>query len=478
MKCFRCGCSFKNSSCPHCGMPALRVKMYSVPIIILGVLSAVFCFFPFPMNLFSAVISIIIIILAASQKAKPHDIKADIDKIVEYSITEEALAKINNLNLEINNLNLEINHHNETIKSLLSSKKDLESDIVHLMQEYDDKSIFFLNVEDLIELNSEQIRDKLALLKIEESSMLKDGKCVHMKNASRTTKSILNNKVKRLVRCFTSDCTSIIQNATVKNIDTCRTKIQRSYETLNKLFNSDNISLTKAFLELKLKQLNLVYEYQNKKALEKEEQMEIRRQMIEEEKIRREIEREKAKIEKEEAQFRGEIKKLIEYLQKASDIEKKLYVDKINELEAKLKLLEKDKENVLDREQNTRSGFVYIISNIGSFGEDIYKIGMTRRLEPMDRIKELSSASVPFEFDVHAMIFSEDAPKLENLLHSAFKDRQVNKVNPRKEFFKVGLDEIELLVKDKYNATVTFTKIAEANQYRQSMELAKNNKSY
>ena len=148
------------------------------------------------------------------------------------------------------------------------------------------------------------------------------------------------------------------------------------------------------------------------------------------------------------------------------------YIDKIKDLEEKLKAVEKDKENVLDREKNTRSGFVYIISNIGSFGDDIYKIGMTRRLEPMDRIKELGDASVPFEFDVHAMIFSEDAPALENTLHTKFRDSQVNKVNPRKEFFKISLDEIEKVVKSEYNATVTFTKVAEAAQYRESLRIA------
>ncbi len=196
--------------------------------------------------------------------------------------------------------------------------------------------------------------------------------------------------------------------------------------------------------------------------------------MVEEEKVRREIEREKAKIEKEEHQFKNEVSKLMKYLQKASDIEKQLYIDKINELEDKIKLLEKDKENILQREQNTRAGFVYIISNIGSFGENIYKIGMTRRLEPMDRVKELGDASVPFEFDVHAMIFSEDAPRLENTLHETFRKNQVNKVNNRKEFFNVSLDDIEKVVKENHNATVTFTKLAKAEQYRESLRLAEN----
>ena len=162
----------------------------------------------------------------------------------------------------------------------------------------------------------------------------------------------------------------------------------------------------------------------------------------------------------------------MKYLQKSQiDAEKQLYMDKIKELEDKIKLLESNKELVLEREANARAGFVYIISNIGSFGEDIYKIGMTRRLEPMDRIHELSSASVPFEFDVHAMIFSSDAPELENMLHKHFANRAVNKVNPRKEFFNVSIDEIEKVVKEEYNNTVKFTKIPVAKEYRQSINM-------
>ena len=194
--------------------------------------------------------------------------------------------------------------------------------------------------------------------------------------------------------------------------------------------------------------------------------------MVEEEKVRREIEREKQKIEKEENQFNNEVKKLMGYMQKAKDdVEKQLYIDKIQELEDKLKALASDKENVLQREQNTRAGFVYIISNIGSFGESVYKIGMTRRLDPMDRINELSSASVPFPFDVHAMIFSEDAPALETLLHHHFQENQVNKVNARKEFFRVDLDEIKKLVLENHNATVKFVDIPDALEYRETLKM-------
>lgn len=162
------------------------------------------------------------------------------------------------------------------------------------------------------------------------------------------------------------------------------------------------------------------------------------------------------------------------YLQSTqSEVEKKLYAEKIQQLEEKKQELEKEKETVLEREANARAGYVYVISNIGSFGKDVYKIGMTRRLEPMDRIKELGSASVPFEFDVHAMIFSEDAPALETALHHKFEKKSVNRVNLKKEFFHVSLDEIERTVKENYNNTVTFTRVPVAREYNETLEILK-----
>ena len=197
--------------------------------------------------------------------------------------------------------------------------------------------------------------------------------------------------------------------------------------------------------------------------------------MMDQAKAEREILEQKKKIEKDLQQHNSEVKRLMKYIQKSqTDIEKQLYIDKIHELEEKIKSLESDKEKVIEREENAKAGFVYIISNVGSFGEGVFKIGMTRRLEPMDRINELSSASVPFEFDVHAMIFSSNAPELENMLHRHFADRAVNKVNPRKEFYAVDIDEIEKVVKENYNDTVQFTKIPNAYEYRQSIGVKEN----
>ena len=125
------------------------------------------------------------------------------------------------------------------------------------------------------------------------------------------------------------------------------------------------------------------------------------------------------------------------------------------------------------RQANQRAGYVYIISNIGAFGENVYKIGMTRRLDPQDRVDELGDASVPFNFDVHAMIFSDDAPKLEAALHNAFADRKLNFVNQRREFFNVTLEEIKKVVKENFDKSVEFVELAPAQQYRESILLRK-----
>ena len=353
---------------------------------------------------------------------------------------------------------------------------NLEANINKLQEEYKilnndyTYEISKFTIEDNI--TSEEYKSKYNLSILREKTLTKIGAAldtVYQSN-NHSVKEI-NSDEKQLLRCFNSEIAAILTSITIKNIDSSKKKIIRTFETLNKLFETDKVSISSNMLEIKLEQADLMYAYQYQKEQERLQQKAIREQMVEEEKVRREIEKEKAKIEKEENQFKKEITKLMGYMQKSNEAEKQLYIDKIHELEAKLKQVEADKKDVLNREQNTRAGYVYVISNIGSFGEDVYKIGMTRRLEPMDRVKELGDASVPFEFDVHAMIYSDDAPALETVLHNTFRDNQVNKVNPRKEFFRVKLSEIEKVVKENFNATVTFTKVAEAAQYRESLKL-------
>lgn len=224
--------------------------------------------------------------------------------------------------------------------------------------------------------------------------------------------------------------------------------------------------------------MRLAYEYALKRQAEKEEQRSIREQMREEAKLMEEIEMRRKEVAKELSHYNRQAIQVEELLLKAPEedkqhlIERKSFItDRLNELDREIKEMDY-------REANKRAGYVYVISNIGSFGEDVYKIGMTRRLEPMDRVDELGSASVPFKFDVHAMIFSEDAPKLEAALHRAFDSKKVNMVNNRKEFFKVTLEEIEKVVKDNFERAVEFISIPNAEQYRETlkiMSLDKNN---
>lgn len=326
--------------------------------------------------------------------------------------------------------------------------------------------------------SSEVYKQKLDQIRERQKKLVKDKRAtLHsdtwtLDGSLSKGKSMNNNNIKLTLRSFNNECDTAISKVKFNNIQAIEKRILSAYETLNKVNKHNNIEIREEYLNLKLQELYLAYEYEQKKEEEREEQRRIKEQMREEQRVQQELQRIKEKIEKEETHFKQAIDKLQNQLEKASDKKKEEIEQKLRELEDQLAALEKDKQNVLEREQNTRAGYVYIISNIGSFGEDVFKIGMTRRLEPMDRVKELGDASVPFQFDVHAMIFSEDAPKLENALHRAFHGNRVNKINERKEFFNISLREIESVVVQEHNKVVEFTKLAEAQEYRESQRVA------
>jgi multidrug efflux pump subunit AcrA (membrane-fusion protein) len=212
------------------------------------------------------------------------------------------------------------------------------------------------------------------------------------------------------------------------------------------------------------------YEKMVRLQLEREEQARIKAQIREEQRIQKEIDRELEQIERERAAIQ---KALDKALAEAEDE----HAAEVEALRAKLKEAEERSERTKSRAEMTRSGHVYVISNIGSFGEDIYKIGMTRRLEPNDRVRELSSASVPFPFDVHMMISSDDAPSLENALHRELRLNRVNRANPRKEFFRVTLDEIISIVEEKHGE-VDYVADPEALEYLQTLEMPEEDSEY
>lgn len=231
------------------------------------------------------------------------------------------------------------------------------------------------------------------------------------------------------------------------------------------------ISITSDYYDLKIQELQLALEYQTQKQHEKEEKAELRAQQREEARLQKELKEQRKNIDKERKHYEQALSNINHQISTASDdnIEdlnqkKEEIIQSLSEIDTKIK-------DIDYREANQKAGYVYVISNIGSFGEGIYKIGMTRRLNPQDRVDELGDASVPFKFDVHAMIFSEDAPALEAALHRAFEDRKLNLVNQRREFFRVSLDEIKDVVKNNFDKTVEFVDVPDADQYRISLKL-------
>lgn len=215
--------------------------------------------------------------------------------------------------------------------------------------------------------------------------------------------------------------------------------------------------------------VKIEYEYYVQKERAKEEQRAIREQMRQEAEERRELERQRKQIEKEESKYADQITQLTAQMEQADDVKNRALQARIEELQRQLKAVEEQKDKITQL-QNGKAGNVYVISNIGSFGENVFKVGMTRRLEPMERVNELGSASVPFPFDVHSMIFSDDAVGLETKLHHILNNQRVNKVNLRKEFFRVPLDDLQKLV-EEIEPTAEFKRTVLAEQYRQSLSI-------
>ena len=227
---------------------------------------------------------------------------------------------------------------------------------------------------------------------------------------------------------------------------------------------------------LYLNAVEIEYEYYTKKEKIKEEQRAFREQMRQEAAERKLLAEQKAQMEKEEGKYKTEIEVLKTNILTADDEKRILLENRIKELESQLAVVQDKKEEIVNL-QNGKAGYVYVISNLGSFGDDVFKVGMTRRLDPQERVDELGSASVPFPFDVHSFIFSDDAVSLEHNLHVALNSNRVNKVNFRKEFFKVNIDELEKLVL-QYDPSAEFKKTMLAEQYRQSLSAGEMNIIY
>jgi hypothetical protein len=276
--------------------------------------------------------------------------------------------------------------------------------------------------------------------------------------------------IKLMLRAFNGESDSLIAKVKWNNIGQMRERINKSFDAINKLGESQKTYIESEYKNLKIKELVLEHEFHLKRQQEREELRSAQEELREEEKARREIEQAQKQAEKDEANFEKALEKARKEVADATG-EKQLKLQmKIELLEQELKEAHERKERALSMAQQTKRGHVYIISNIGSFGENVFKIGMTRRLEPTDRVRELGDASVPFQFDIHSMIFSDEAPTLENELHKAFSDRKVNMINGRREFFNVTIEEIEAKIIE-LGLEAEFVKLPEAMEYRETLAI-------
>ena len=366
--------------------------------------------------------------------------------------------------------------YNDEINELNSNIKDLKKDIITFSDEilvqdfglYEPRYSF---------INADAYKAELTNIRNKQKAMIKDGSAVsgsidwQVNGSTVQGRKMIKDMQKLLLRAFNSECDEIISKVKYNNYDASVKKMERSFNAIAKLGVTMSISITSIYYDLKIQELRLALEYQIQKQREKEEKAELRAQQREEARLQKEIKEQRKNIDKERKHYEQALSNINKQISSSSDENIEELNKKKEEIIQSLSDIDTKIKDIDYREANQKAGYVYIISNIGSFGEGIYKIGMTRRLNPQERVDELGDASVPFKFDVHSMIFSEYAPALEAKLHRAFEDRKLNLVNQRREFFKVSLEEIKEVVKNNFDKTVEFIEVPDADQYRISLKL-------
>lgn len=396
-------------------------------------------------------------------------LKQEITRLQTEQVTEQ--KKLDDLNSLITSKHSEISTLDNTIKE--KKKEIVWMDDEVLIQE------FGLYKPQFDFASSLDYKEKLSEIRATQKDLIKNKQAVtgntqwQVNGSAAKGKKMVSDTQKLLLRAFNSECDELVSKVKYTNFDASLDRIYKSAEAISKLGSIMAISITQNYLSAKVKELRLAFEYQTKKQQEKEELKAARAEQREQAKIQKELEEQRRKIEKEQTHYQTAFEKL--KIQLEANPNDPDLLSKKAELENQLSDIDKALNDVDYRQANMKAGYVYIISNIGAFGENVYKIGMTRRLEPQDRVDELGDASVPFNFDVHAMIFSDDAPALEAALHRAFENRKLNMVNQRREFFNVTLDEIKMEVKKNFDKTVEFIDVPDAEQFRVSQKMKENN---
>ncbi len=383
----------------------------------------------------------------------------------------------------------ELDELNSNVEKLSTEKKTLADKLNELSQKIDNaNSTIEMQEYGLYEpkydfATSLGYKEKLTEIRKNQKEMIRKKAAVDYREGwtvdgskAKGTK-MTNDSIKLVLRAFNNECEAAINKVKYSNYDSIQKRIERSYEQINKLTSVTQVSISYYYLNSKLEELALAYEYAKKKEQEKEELREQRQREREEKALQKEVAQKKKVIDKEINHFKNVIAELQEKLKSITDDNEATAINKqLSELEQKIDERDHEKEELDYRTANASAGYVYIISNIGSFGKDVFKIGVTRRLDPTERISELSSASVPFKFDIHALIFSYDAYKLETELHNYFDNYKINKVNNHKEFYKIPIEKIKEKLAEYKELTIDFEEMADAEEYRQTLAIENNDK--
>jgi hypothetical protein len=398
-------------------------------------------------------------------KAKKEEL-ANIDnklKNMEEEKVKEIDIKLKEKGTQLTNLNYELN---EKKKGLILVNDELEMQEVGLYEPKYDFVSAVLYKEKLDEIRKKQkelIKNKTAAV---------CGTEWKVNDSVQQGKAMTNANIRQILRNFNLDCEMAISKVKLSNRENSVKRIKKAFETLNKLNERNVIEITPQYLDLKLQELDVAIEYALKKEEEKELLREAREREREERKIQRQLDAEEKKINEQKKRVETDINKIgAELRESKSDEEKEKLKLKIRELELALAKSNDDIEQIADKRKRTGAGYVYILSNIGSFGENVYKIGVTRRDEPQDRVRELSNASVPFKFDTHVFIFSKEAFELEKELHDRFDHKRVNKINSRKEFFNITCDEVKKIVEENKEFVHSFNDKPEAQEYYDTLKI-------
>jgi hypothetical protein len=330
------------------------------------------------------------------------------------------------------------------VRPVVAEPGSLQAEVARLIQERDDLKKEVVETRDLMLLqevglyryshpldSSVAYKDALEALEDEMGAAVKQGSAVQgtkkwaINGSEKEGARMVADFCKLMLRAYNTEADNVVRTLRPHTLEAALGRLDKMRRAIAKLGATMKIEITDAYHALRVKEITLTADYLAKVAEEKEREREERQRLKDEEIARREYEREQEKLEKERTHYETAVQALRE---RGDAVAAAAAEAKIEEINSAI-------EGVVQRAANVRAGYVYIISNLGSFGERVVKIGMTRRLDPMDRIRELGDASVPFRFDVHAVIFSDDAVGLETSLHQRFAELRVNLVNIRREFF-------------------------------------------